>query len=204
MPQTLADRLEEGIYQIVAFVPQLALALGILIAGFAIAKMVERGTATGLRRLGFDRWMEEGGVTEALARAGTELDPSGVLAKLVFWTVMLLVILLASDALGLVMVSAVFAELLAYIPSVIAAIVILILGILLAEFVKKLVLASAGGELERLVVVAGHVDVGLEPPHHLVHRRRRDPHGPRDVRAGHRRSATISELLEGRFLPNEI
>ena len=125
MPQTLADRLEEGIYQIVAFVPHLALALGILIAGFAIAKMVERGTATGLRRLGFDRWMQEGGVTEALARAGTELDPSGVLAKLVFWTVMLLVILLASDALGLAVVSALFAELLAYIPSVIAAIVIL-------------------------------------------------------------------------------
>lgn len=145
MTQTLADRLEEGISQIVAFVPHLALALGILIAGFAIAKMVERGTATGLRRIGFDRWMQEGGVTEALARAGTELDPSGVLAKLVFWTVMLLVILLASDALGLVVVSALFTELLAYIPSVIAAIVILILGILLGEFVKNLVLASAGG-----------------------------------------------------------
>jgi hypothetical protein len=145
MPQALTERLEEGIYQIVAFLPRLAAALGILMAGFAIAKMVERGTDLALHRIGFDRWMREGGVTEALERAGTQLDPSTVLAKLVFWTVMLLVILLAANALGVEAVSTLFAELLAYLPNVIAAVIVLVLGILLGEFVKDLVLASAGG-----------------------------------------------------------
>ncbi|HEX7091977.1 MAG TPA: mechanosensitive ion channel [Longimicrobiales bacterium] len=144
MPQALIDRLEEGILQIAAFLPQLAAALGLLLAGYAIAKMVERGTDRALHRIGFDRWMREGGVTEALERAGTTLDPSTALAKLVFWTVMLLVILLAANALGLVVVSTLFSELLAYIPNVIAAVIILILGIVLGEFVKDLVLASAG------------------------------------------------------------
>src|SRR5690606_33317111 len=55
-----------------------------------------------------------------------------------------LVILLAANALGLVVVSTLFSELLAYIPNVIAAVIILILGIVLGEFVKDLVLASAG------------------------------------------------------------
>ena len=144
MPQALTERLEEGIYQIVAFLPRLAAALGILMAGFAIAKMVERGMDIFLHRIGFDRWMREGGVTEALERAGTRLDPSSVLAKLVFWVVMLLVILLAANALGVEAVSSLFAELLAYIPNVIAAVIVLVLGILLGEFVKDLVLASAG------------------------------------------------------------
>src|SRR5690554_2094926 len=144
MSQTLIDRLEEGILQIVAFLPQLAAALGILLAGYAIAKMIERGAEMALRRIGFDRWMREGGVIEALERAGTTLDPSTVLAKLVFWTVMLLVILLSANALGLMVVSSLFSELLAYIPSVITAVIILILGIVLGEFVKDLVLASAG------------------------------------------------------------
>ncbi|HEY8469579.1 MAG TPA: mechanosensitive ion channel [Longimicrobiales bacterium] len=144
MPQALIDRLEEGILQIAAFLPQLAAALGLLLAGYAIAKMVERGADRALHRIGFDRWMREGGVTEALQRAGTTLDPSTALAKLVFWTVMLLVILLAANALGLVVVSTLFSELLAYIPNVIAAVIILILGIVLGEFVKDLVLASAG------------------------------------------------------------
>jgi len=141
----LTDRLEDGIYQIVGFLPRLAAALGILMVGLAIAKMVERGTDMALHRIGFDRWMREGGVTEALERAGTTLDPSSVLAKLVFWTVMLLVILLSASALGIQAVSILFAELLAYIPNVITAVIVLVIGILLGEFVKDLVLASAGG-----------------------------------------------------------
>ena len=145
MPEALLDRLELGIVQIAAFLPRLAAALGILMAGFAIAKMIERGTDIALRRIGFDRWMSEGGVTEALERAGTRLEPSSVIAKLVFWTVMVLVIVLGADALGIEAVSSLFAELLAYIPNVIAAVIVLVLGILLGEFVKDLVLASAGG-----------------------------------------------------------
>ena len=109
MPEALLDRLELGIVQIAAFLPRLAAALGILMAGFAIAKMIERGTDIALHRIGFDRWMREGGVTEALQRAGTRLDPSSALAKLVFWTVMLLVIVLAADALGIDAVSSLFA-----------------------------------------------------------------------------------------------
>ncbi|HEX7117487.1 MAG TPA: hypothetical protein VF212_01785 [Longimicrobiales bacterium] len=144
MPGDLEQRLEEGIAQIFAFVPQLLAALGILLAGFAIAKMIEHGTDAALHRIGFDRWMREGGVTEALARAGTELDPSSVIAKLVFWTVMVLVILLAASALGLAVVSSLFYELLAYIPNVIAAVIVLVLGIVLGEFTKDLILASAG------------------------------------------------------------
>lgn len=145
MWDALAQRLEEGIRQIVLFLPRLLAALGILMAGFVIAKMVERGTDMALHRIGFDRWMREGGVSEALERAGTRLDPSTVLAKLVFWTVMLLVILLAAEALGIEAVNTLFAELVAYIPSVIAAVIVLVLGILIGEFVKDLVLASAGG-----------------------------------------------------------
>lgn len=145
MYDALTDRLEEGIFQIVAFLPRLAAALGILMVGLAIAKMVERGTDLALHRIGFDRWMREGGVTEALERAGTTLDPSSVIAKLVFWTMILLVILLAANALGIAAVSLLFAELLAYVPNVIAAVMVLVLGILLGEFIKDLVLASAGG-----------------------------------------------------------
>src|SRR4051812_48240126 len=109
MWNALSQRLEEGITQIVQFLPRLLAAIGILMAGFAIAKIVEAGTGSFLRRVKFDRLMQDGGVTEALERAGTRLDPSAVIAKLVFWTVMLLVILLAADALGVQAVNTLFA-----------------------------------------------------------------------------------------------
>jgi hypothetical protein len=142
--QRLSDQLGQGFVEIGEFVPRLAAAVGILMVGFVLAKMVERGLAYVLRRIGFDRWMREGGVTEALARAGTSLAPSGVMAKLMFWAIMLLVIILGANALGVSAVSILFGELLAYIPNVIAAVIVLALGILLGEFMKDLVLASAG------------------------------------------------------------
>ncbi|MCI0356102.1 MAG: hypothetical protein L0099_13850, partial [Acidobacteria bacterium] len=144
MPPALTDQLNQGITQIAAFLPRLLAALGILMVGILVAKMIERGTDIVLHRIGFDRWMREGGVTEALERAGTMLDPSSVIAKLVFWTVMLLVIILSANALGVTAVSGLFSEMLAFIPNVIAAVIVLVLGILLGEFVKDLVLASAG------------------------------------------------------------
>jgi hypothetical protein len=144
IPQDLSEQLNLGLTEIGEFFPRLAAAIGILMIGFLAAKAVERATDFVLHRVGVDRWMREGGVTEALERAGTTLDPSTVLAKLVFWTMMLLVIIVASNALGVTAVSTLFTELLAYVPNVIAAIIVLVLGILLGEFVKDLVLASAG------------------------------------------------------------
>jgi hypothetical protein len=143
MQDALWVRVEKGMLQVADLIPRLLLALGMLMVGFAIAKMVEHGTDRGLRRVGFDRWMSEGGVSEALERAGTDLAPSTVLAKLMFWIVMLAAILLGADLLGLSTVS-LFGELVAYVPNVIAAVVVLVIGIILGEFVKDLVLASAG------------------------------------------------------------
>jgi hypothetical protein len=144
MPQDLQDQLNLGLAEIGAFFPRLAAAIGILMIGFLLAKAVERATDFIFHRVGFDRWMREGGVTEALERAGTTLDPSSVLAKLVFWTVMLLVIIIAANALGVQAVMGLFSEMLAYVPHVFAAVIVLVLGLLLGEFVKDLVLASAG------------------------------------------------------------
>jgi hypothetical protein len=59
--------------------------------------------------------------------------------------VMLVVILLASTALGLQSINIMFGTMLSYIPTLIAAIVIVILGMIVGEFVRALVLASAGG-----------------------------------------------------------
>jgi hypothetical protein len=66
------------------------------------------------------------------------------LAKLIFWLVMLVVILLASTALGLESINQMFGTMLAFIPTLIAGIVIVILGMILGEFVRGVILASAG------------------------------------------------------------
>ena len=87
-----------------------------------------------------------GGFDEVVGRTGSRLDPVRALTKLLFWLVMLVVILLASTALGLESINEMFGLMLAFIPTLIAAIVILILGIIVGEFVRGLIVASAGIE----------------------------------------------------------
>jgi hypothetical protein len=125
--------------------PPLFFALIILIAGFVVARMVERLADAFLRGLQFDRSAEKWGVREAVERTGVRLRPTDVVGKLLFWLVMLIVILLASSALGVQNVNDVFANLVGYIPAVFAAIIVVVFGILLGEFVRALILASAGG-----------------------------------------------------------
>jgi hypothetical protein len=64
--------------------------------------------------------------------------------KLAFWLIMLIVIMLASAALGLESVNEMFGIMISFIPSLISAIVVIVLGMVIGEFLRGLILASAG------------------------------------------------------------
>lgn len=149
----LWQRLQLGGSQLLAILPSVFFAAAILLAGYFLARLVERWTDALLVRLNFNKVAEAGGLSEAMGRTGTRLDPIHAVGKLLFWLVMLVVILLASSALGLESINAMFGTMLSYIPTLIAAIVIVILGMIVGEFVRALVLASAGG-LEGVPVLA--------------------------------------------------
>ncbi|HEY9381919.1 MAG TPA: hypothetical protein VIP80_00265 [Gemmatimonadales bacterium] len=139
------QRLQLGASQLWTIIPSLLGAVLILLAGYFLARLVERWTDSLLGRLNFNKMAEAGGLSEAMGRTGTRLDPIHAVGKLLFWLVMLVVILLASSALGLESINTMFGTMLSYIPTLIAAIVIVILGMIMGEFVRALVLASAGG-----------------------------------------------------------
>ena len=140
------DRLQSSFAQLFG---QLALpllaALVILFAGYLLAKVLEKLTDRLLRRIRLNYLLERGGITQAVERSGTHVNPTRVISNLVFWLVMFTVILLAANALGLQSLATVVSKLVNYIPSVIAAIVIVLVGIVLGGFVGGLIQASAGG-----------------------------------------------------------
>ncbi len=141
----IVERLRAGFDQLAAVVPAFFGSLLILVAGYFIAKMVERWTDSLLKRLNFNKMAEAGGISEAVGRTGTRLDPIHAVGNLLFWLMMLVVILLASAALGLSSINQMFGTMLSYIPTLFASVIIVILGMILGEFVRAIVLASAGG-----------------------------------------------------------
>ena len=140
----LGEEVQGMIAGILNFLPHLLAAIVILVIGFIVAKLLEKGTDGLLEKLRFDRALSRGGVDAALQRTGTGLDPSSIVARLVFWIVLLVAIVMAANALGLTAVAAMFQQLVEYIPNVIVAVPILTLGMVIGEFVKDLVAASLG------------------------------------------------------------
>jgi small-conductance mechanosensitive channel len=143
----MIESLRAGLTEFFAFIPQLLGAIVILIVGYVVARVLQAVVARALQAIGFDRWMERGGIKQFFDRARTRETPATVLGKLVFWFVFIIAITMAADALGIQQVSEVLAQLIAYIPSVIAAILILVLAALLANFLAGLVRGATGSEL---------------------------------------------------------
>jgi hypothetical protein len=139
------QRLQTSFEQVFGqLIPALLGALIIVFAGYLLARVLERLVERFLRRIRLNTLLERGGVTQAVERSGSEVNPTRVLANLVFWLVMFAVILIAANALGLQSLANVFSELVGYIPSVIAAIVIILIGIVLGGFVGGLIAAAVG------------------------------------------------------------
>ena len=163
------DRLKVALFQILGILPGLALSLIILMAGFFVARTLERLVDGMLDRLHFDREAAKWGVTAAVERGGAG-GPTRVVGKLLFWLVMLVVILLASSSLGVSNIGDLFANLVGYIPTVFSAIIVIVLGIVLGEFVRALILASAGGvegvkmlsQMAKIVIVVISVFMALQ------------------------------------------
>jgi hypothetical protein len=126
------------------FVPQLLAALALVFLGYIVAKVAERLVDRLLRKIGLNRILDRGGVLEAVERSGARVNPTRLLSNLVFWLLMFAVILAAANVLGLESVASVFTTLVSYIPRVIAAVVIILVGIVLGQFVGGLIAASTG------------------------------------------------------------
>jgi small-conductance mechanosensitive channel len=136
--------LQDALSSFFSYLPQLIGAIVILILGYIVAKILQTVVSRLLQGVGFDSWMERGGIKQFFDRAQTRQTPASVLGKLVFWFVFIIAITMAADALGIPQVSAVLAQLVAYIPSIVAAIVILIVAALLANFVSGIVRGATG------------------------------------------------------------
>jgi small-conductance mechanosensitive channel len=143
----MIESLKAGLTAFFAFIPQLIGAIIILIVGYIVARVLQAVFARVLQAVGFDRWMERGGIKQFFDRAQTRETPATVLGRLVFWFVFIIAITMAADALGIRQVSAVLAQLIAYIPNIIAAILILVLAALLANFLAGIVRGATGSDL---------------------------------------------------------
>ncbi|SDP80990.1 mechanosensitive ion channel family protein [Lentzea jiangxiensis] len=128
---------------VITFVPKLVAFLLILVIGFFVAKLVAKAVNKILERVGFDRVVERGGVKQALARS--KYDASDIIAKLVYYAILLITLQIAFGVWGPNPVSALLTDIVAWLPRAAVAIVIVVIAAAIAKAVKDLVSNALGG-----------------------------------------------------------
>lgn len=139
----MRDALRDGLSTVAEFVPKLALFLVILIVGIIIAKVIAKALNAVLERAGFDRAVERGGIKKALS--GSRMDASDIVAKLIYYTLLLFVLQLAFGVFGANPISRLIEDVIRFLPSLVVAIIILVVAASIAAAVKGLLQNMLGG-----------------------------------------------------------
>jgi hypothetical protein len=113
------------------------------LAGWLISKIISKSLFKLLEKLGIDRFGDRLNATEFAIKAKFRIKLSSFTAKLVYYLLMLIFLMAATEVLGIPVISEMVADLLAYLPRLLTATLLFVLGIYLAEFVKNIVYAAA-------------------------------------------------------------
>jgi len=134
--------LEEAWENVVTFAPKLLGFFLILLIGFFIAKLLSKLTNSLLERVGFDGWVQRGSLQTAFLRAKT--DASDLIALIVFWAVFLITLQLAFGIWGPNPITDLIEGIIAYLPNVIAAVIILVIAAAIARVVTDVLTPALG------------------------------------------------------------
>ncbi len=133
----------DGFRTLATFIPRLLGALALLLLGYLVARLVATLVDKALERAGFDRAVEKGGIRRALAHSS--YDASDVVAMLVFFAIFIPFVSAAVSALGISALQAPMAQVIALIPRVVVAIVLVVVGAFLAGAARSAVAGALGG-----------------------------------------------------------
>jgi len=158
--------------QLVGFLPNLVAVVAILVGGWIVARLIKTALSRLLRAVKADRLAERIQLAEMLAKGGIERTFSQLVAALAYWVVMLVVLVAALNALQLTATAELLQRLVGFLPTIVTAIVVLILGILAAGFLGATVRAVASnagiaqaqvlGQFAQVVVIIFAVVVALQ------------------------------------------
>jgi len=141
----LAASLQDLWLTVLGFLPALIGAVVILIVGIIVASIIERLVERLVHYLKIDDLLKKLGVEGYFHRGGLSLNSGHFLGRVVYWFLMIAFILASSDILRFFTLSAFLRDVLNFIPDIIVAALILLATLVVANFLRGLVKASAMG-----------------------------------------------------------
>ncbi len=158
--------------QIGQFLVNILLVIVILIIGWLISKLIKVFVTKGLRSIKLDELSDRIELETMLEKGGIGYSLSELIGLVCYWLAILVTFMVAINAVGLTIAADLLNRVVLYVPNVIAAVFILILGMFAATILKNIVVTAANnsgvsqgkllGKIAEIVIIAFAVFVGLE------------------------------------------
>jgi hypothetical protein len=133
----ISESIQQGIDDLIGFLPRLIGFLLILLVGYLVAKALQKAVSLALEKIGTDRALESGTTGVHVARVMPDASPSRVIGRVVFWFVLLGALSIAIASLGVNALNDFLADVFGYLPNVIAAILIFVIAGALAGWLGR-------------------------------------------------------------------
>lgn len=131
--------LNESLESFAAYLPRIIAALLVLLVGTAIAKIIKRLLVSIFRSIRLSNAIKNTPIEHFLENAEVKGKVEEVLGSIFYWLIMLVVLQSSVSILGLTSLSIILERILAYVPQIISALIILVVGVLLAGLAEGLV-----------------------------------------------------------------
>jgi hypothetical protein len=138
---SLLEPLRATAANVVAWLPTVAFAIVVVIAGWLLAKAARFAFVKGLRAINFNVLTERAGLDEFLRQGGIRSDTTDIFGVLLYWLIVLAAIGVAFNALGLHYLTDIVRQVVTFVPRLMIALVILAFGAYFARFVAGAVMA---------------------------------------------------------------
>tara|TARA_R110000737_G_scaffold347538_3_gene379271 strand:- start:2984 stop:3781 length:798 start_codon:yes stop_codon:yes gene_type:complete len=133
----MRDALIDMVKKFAETVPNVFMALVIFIIGFIVSKIVAKIVLTALKKVGIDSIGEKLNEIDIVQKANMDIKISGIASKFLYYFMMLFFAIAATSVLGIPEISNLVSDIFTFIPNLIVALIVLILGTLLADMLRK-------------------------------------------------------------------
>jgi small-conductance mechanosensitive channel len=139
----LMDSFRQAFNQVVQLAPKVLAMIVVLVLGYLIARIVARAITVLSQKIGLEIAAERSGLAESMQHMGIKRNVSAIVGTIVFWLLMCVFIMAAVNILGLQDVSLAMYSVVSYIPKLLVATLVVVIGLLVASFLRGVVATSA-------------------------------------------------------------
>jgi len=132
----ITDSFDKFLAKVITFVPNLLAMVTILIIGFLIAWIIRILLLRFLKAIQFDKVSDRWGLTQILSKGGMTYSPANLLSGFFYWVIVLITLILGINALEVAATQNFIARFFNYLPNLFSAVIILVIGYLIAIFLS--------------------------------------------------------------------